>query len=245
MKYGPTLALLALLVSADLAFMLMHGMHAWSPWLRGSHFSLESDRGLAEQYQYIKQLWIVICLGLAFLQTRSKAFAGWMVLFAFLLVDDAAQIHERVGFWLGAQLSLPAIAGLRPDDFGELSFAALVGGLTIGMVALSFRRGSDHSRQLSRDLLCLVVVLAFFGVAVDTLHVIAYFRMPAFSQLLALFEDGGEMLVVSALTCYVFDIVGHGGALRIDVWGTVRSAWGAKRATAVVPAPQRPKVLIA
>ncbi len=245
MKYGPTLALFALLVSADLAFMLMHGMHAWSPWLGGGHFSLESDRGLAEQYQYIKQLWIVICLGLAFLQTRSKAFAGWMVLFAFLLVDDAAQIHESVGFWLGAQLNLPAIAGLRPDDFGELTFAALVGGLTVAMAALSFKRGGEHSRQLSRDLLCLIAVLAFFGVAVDTLHVIAYFRMPELSQLLALFEDGGEMIVISALTCYAFDIVGHGGALRIDVWGVLKSAWGAKTSTVVVPVSRRPSELVA
>lgn len=245
MKYGPTLALFALLVSADLVFMLMHGMHAWSPWLRGGHFSLESDRGLAEQYQYIKQLWIVICLGLAFLQTRRKAFAGWMVLFAFLLVDDAAQIHEKVGFWLGAQFDLPAVAGLRPDDFGELSFAALIGGLTVGMVALSFKRGDEHSRRLSRDLLCLVAVLAFFGVAVDTVHVIAYFRMPELSQLLALFEDGGEMIVVSALTCYVFDIVGHGGTLRIDVWGALESVRGARTPTVVVPAPGRPDQLVA
>ncbi len=237
--YAATLTLLALLICGDLAFMLIHVLHVWTPWLSGSHYSIETDRGLAENYQYIKQLWIVACMAVAFVQTRSKIFAGWMVLFTFLLLDDAAEIHEHVGFWLGARFDLPAIAGLRPDDFGELSFAAFVGSLTVCMVAFTLWRGDARARQVSRDILCLIGALAFFGVGVDLIHVMAYFNAPAISRALTLIEDGGEMLVISLLTCYAFDIVSHSGALRIDVYGMLKTIWHGTASRPAHPAAAR------
>ena len=216
---------MSLLLCIDLAFVLIHTIHVWTPWLGNKKYSIEADHGLAEVYQYIKLVWMVACLATAFLQTRIKVFISWTILFAFLLLDDAAQIHESVGFWLGQRFGLPAIAGLRPDDFGEILFAAFIGGLTIGVVAYTLWRGEPRARQVSRDILCLLCVLAFFAVGVDTLHVIAYFSSSPLSPVLAMIEDGGEMIVISVLTCYTFDIVSNAGQIRIDVWGTLRSLW--------------------
>jgi PIN domain nuclease of toxin-antitoxin system len=50
-----------------------------------------------------------------------------------------------------------------------------------------------------------------------------FFKAPAFAQVFSLIEDGGEMIVVSLITAYVFDITSNGGRLRFNVWSWVRS----------------------
>jgi len=219
--FAPTVTLFFLLASADLLFMLIHAVHVWTPWLNAIHYSLEADRGLAENYQYIKMLWIVLCLLVVYQQTRSWSLLGWALLFAFLLVDDTAEIHERAGHWFAARFEFPSLGGLRPNDFGELLFAAIVGKSLVVLTLLSFLRGNRSVRHFSRDLFCLIAVLAFFGVVVDLLHVISYFKLQVISDFLALVEDGGEMLMISLITVYIFDVVVSGGNVRIDVWGKV------------------------
>lgn len=221
-KYASTIAFLTMLLCGDAIFILVHIIHTWTPWLNSANFSLETDRGLAEAYQYLKLLWILICLVMAFLQTHIRVFAGWVFLFAFLLVDDVTQFHERIGFKIGDWFDIPGVAGLRPMDFGELAFAACIGCLALVVVVFAFRRGSASGRHVSRDIFCLIGVLAFFGVVVDAVHVVADFNAPGISRLLALIEDGGEMVAVSMIGGYIFDIVNNGGALRIDVWGMVK-----------------------
>jgi hypothetical protein len=221
--FGATFTLLVLLVAVDLIFILAHAMHAWSPWMNGSHFSLESESGMAAQYQYIKQVWLSVCLALALLQTRRTAFFGWGLIFAFLLLDDILMIHERSGRLLAGTLGFPALFGLRPQDLGEVVMAAAIGCVAIALVVVVYHRGEEQSRQLSTDLMLLLVALAVFGVFFDVLHTLAFFRAPALAQAFSLIEDGGEMLVVSLITAYVFDITSNGGRLRLNVWSWVRS----------------------
>lgn len=220
--FGPTVTLLVLLVVVDFMFIAIHALHAWSPWLSRSHYSLESENGLAAIYQYIKHVWLAGCLALAFLQTRAKAFAAWTLLFVMLLLDDALEGHERIGRIIAASLNIPAILGLRPADLGEVLVAAGMGCAALAIVAITYWRGGSEARQLSADLMCLLVALAFFGVFFDVVHTIAYFNAPSIAQLFVMIEDGGEMLVVSAITAYAFDITSNTGRLRIAVWSRVR-----------------------
>jgi hypothetical protein len=225
--FGATFALLFLLVLVDFLFIVLHMLHVWSPWLSSLFYSLERDGGLAEQYQYVKQVWLAACLGVAFLQRRGRAFAGWAVFFGFLLLDDALQIHERVGLVLSQALGIPPMFGLRSKDFGEVMVAAIVGAAACAFAWLSIRRGGESSRRLSADLLCLLAALALFGVFFDVLHTITYFRLPVAAPVFALIEDGGEMLVVSMITAYVFDVLVNAGKIRVPVWPWVRAklAW--------------------
>jgi hypothetical protein len=220
--FGPTVTLLVLLVVVDFVFIAVHALHVWSPWFAGGHFSMENYNGLASIYQYIKQAWLAGCLALAFLQTRSKVFAGWTLLFAFLLLDDALELHERVGAILAASLNFPAVLGLRPADLGEVSVAAAIGCLALALVAITFRHGGSQSRELSADLMCLLAALALFGVFFDMLHTITYFKAPSVAEFFALIEDGGEMLVVSVITAYTFDLTSNAGRPRLGVWARVR-----------------------
>jgi len=222
--FGPTVTLLVLLVVVDFIFIVVHGLHAWSPWLVGGHFSMESDNGLAAIYQYIKLVWLSGCLALAFVQTRSPVFVGWTLLFGFLLLDDALELHERFGAIIAMSWNLPAILGMRPADLGEIIVAGAIGCAALAMVLITFRRAGTEAQQLSADLMCLLAALALFGVFFDMLHTITYFNAPSIAEVFALIEDGGEMLVVSAITAYVFDLTSNAGRPRLGVWTRVRAA---------------------
>jgi hypothetical protein len=220
--FAATLTFLGLLLVVDLMFIIGHMLHSWSPWLNARHFSIEDDSGLAEQYQYIKQVWVISCLGIAFLQTRSRVYFGWGLLFCFLLLDDRLELHEHLGEVVAQELAFPAAFGLRARDVGEIAVAAAIGGCVCLFVGLNIWRGSAHGRHISVDLLCLVALLGLFGVVFDALHAILFFRAAAAAPAFGLIEDGGEMVVISVIAAYVFDIASNAGQLRISIWSRLR-----------------------
>jgi hypothetical protein len=198
------------LVGGDLVYMAMHVGHLTVPALSGAHYSLETDRGLSEYYQYMKQLWLAACLVIASLNRRQLVLVAWAGFFGFLLLDDVLLVHERVGFWLGRRLGLPAVAGLRPDDFGEMIVAATAGATLVAMLAVASWRDRVVTWRLSRELLLMTAALAVFGVAIDAVHTMAFFRAPSIADPLAFLEDGGELLVISALTAHGLDLAARG-----------------------------------
>lgn len=214
--------LLLLLVAADLAFIFLHVLYVETSLLRGRPFSLEADNGLPEAFQYVKQFWVALCMAVMFRRVRQLVYIGWTIVFAFLLLDDAFQFHEHIGKWLGEQYALPVAFGLRPDDIGELLFAAFIGGVTTLLIGLGFWRGDADARIISRDMVIMVIVLAGLGVGVDILHVISYFRAPLLAQFLLIFEDGGEMLVVSCMVAYMVNALNHQGRATLDLWAMMR-----------------------
>ena len=214
--------LLLLLIAADLAFIFLHVIYVETSLLRGRPFSLEADNGLPEAYQYVKQFWLALSMAALFRRTRAIVYIGWMIVFAFLLLDDAFQFHEHFGQWLGARYSVPVAFGLRPDDIGELLFAGAIGGVTLLLIGFGYWRGDPQARIVSRDMAILVVLLAGLGVGVDVLHVITYFKAPLLGHLLLIVEDGGEMLVVSIMAAYIFNVLNHQGQASVDLWGSIR-----------------------
>ena len=219
----PEVTLLILLICADAAFILLHVLYVETQWLRGVRVSLEAERGMPETYQYVKEFWIVACMATAFWHTRHALYAAWAAVFTFVLLDDAAQIHEGIGTWLGERYSLPVIFGMRPDDAGELLFAALVGATMLSGILIASWRATEQLRRSSRDMLCLLFVFGVLGVLVDTLHAIAYLKQSALERLLLILEDGGELIVMSALTVYAFHVASHFGHTRLDLWAAVKA----------------------
>jgi hypothetical protein len=110
---------------------------------------------------------------------------------------------------------LPVAFGLRPDDIGELIFAAAFGGVTVLLIGFGYWRGDSHARNVSRDMAILVVALGALGVGVDIAHVITYFKAPLLAQFLLILEDGGEMLVVSVMVAYSVHVLNHRGHVSV------------------------------
>jgi len=198
------LVLFAALVCADLLLIALHVAKPYFAVLRPHYFSLEADRGIAEYFQYLKQAAVIASLLFCWRWTRSPSFLIWSLFFAFMLYDDSQSMHERAGEWLAAAWALPAVFGLRPQDLGEIVFAALVAVATLCALAASLVRERAAALAPSIIVTVLLAMLAVFGVLVDALHVVAYFAESRWSWVLAVVEDGGELLVMSAIVAYTW-----------------------------------------
>lgn len=80
---------LLLLLVADFAFIFLHFLLEMTPILNRPLYSLEKDRGYPEFYQYVKELWIIVLLLSVCVRTRAVGYIAWIMLFGYLLCDDA------------------------------------------------------------------------------------------------------------------------------------------------------------
>jgi hypothetical protein len=206
--------LLAALACVDIVFVALHVAKPYFDALRPHYFSLEADRGLSELYQYAKQIAVVAAMLWCWRRTKSPSFALWAAFFAFMLYDDSYSVHERVGEVLGAAFAFPAIFGLRPQDWGELAFAAAVGALMLGLLAIFSARDRGATLAPTINLVLLLAALAVCGVIVDLIHVVAYYGGSRLAWILTVVEDGGELVVMSAITAYACNLAAYGFAAR-------------------------------
>lgn len=203
--------MLWLLLAADFAFILMHvGIVIYSRLINTSFsldtpMSLEFDHGYSEIFQYIKEYWIALILVFVAVRTTSVLCLSWAGLFFYMLLDDAGEIRARFANFVSLQYNLPTLLGVRPIDLVELLISVVVGVSFLVLIAVSYRFSGAFSRSLSKQLTILLLTLAMFGVIADTLHSILIHT--SFNQLLVVIEDGGEMLVMSLITCYAFSIL--------------------------------------
>ena len=196
--------LLGLLLCADVAFLLLHVSNVVFFLLRGSGrlppynplFSLATDGGYPEVFQYVKEYWIVIVLVIVCWRTREGIYATWALFFTYLLCDDALGIHETVGEAIAAHWKYVAALGLLPKDFGELAFWAIVGSAFLMLITYFYVRGSDSAKDVSRDVVVLLGVLILFAVLIDMVHS-AFREGPV--RGLTILEDGGEMITMSSV----------------------------------------------
>ena len=206
---GVSRGLRSLLLSADAAFILLHLFHAYTPYFAHKDFSLEQDNGFAEVFQYVKWYWIgTMLLRLSF-RTRQAAFGFWALAFGYLLLDDALQIHERGGAEIARRFGYASLFHLRAQDFGELTVTALAAAAFFALIGGACLRSAAAVREVSKRLLILLGAVAVCGVGFDLLHVML--RDLRGGSLLALLEDGGEMVLVSLTCWYVSVVLEHEG----------------------------------
>jgi hypothetical protein len=206
-----TILLLALL-GADIAFVLAHYLLTKGV-LGNALFSLELDRGYAEFFQYAKVFSIAMMLLAVTARSRIAGYGVWALLFVYLLLDDAFQIHEDFGGYLASRLEFAPAIGLRAQDFGELAVSVIAAVVFLSLLALFYSSAAGGFRKASRHLLVLLVALAFFGIFVDLLHVAVKMGWKI-TWLFGVIEDGGEMVAVSFMAAYVFLLNSRDGDIR-------------------------------
>ena len=191
-------AVLLPLLGIDLALIAAHVATSAVP---GDPWSVESDRGIAESFQYLKWMLLGLAFAAAAWNQRAVGYLAWSLLFACLLVDDRYQLHERAGGYFAARVELPWLRYLRPQDVGELLGTAAVATSLLVPIAAAWRWGNAALRRTTYDMLVLLALLAVFGVVIDALHS-AVLHLPTLSALLGTLEDGGEMMVASLMVAY-------------------------------------------
>lgn len=195
--------LFALLLTTDVAFLAMFAMLAIhvtddAGWL------LTYDRSYAEVFQYIKLFWLVVLPVVLWWRWRQLAYLSLAAVFAVVLADDYAMLHEHWGTALISVLGLEDGWLVEAQDFGELAVFAAYTAVVGLLLAAGYRWAETDVRRLLLETLGLLALLAVFAVGVDLLHALP--TPPLVNDLIGASEDGGEMLVVSAL---VWRTVGH------------------------------------
>lgn len=193
--------LLILLILTDVIFVLAHILYSLN-LVSNPLFSIERDFGYAEAYQYIKEYWIVLLLGLIIIQKKHLIYLAWNSLFFYILIDDFLQIHERLGKFLSDNYHLQHKLGLRAQDFGEIIVLLFFGTILFLFIGLTYLRSNPVAKKISKNLFILILFAAFFGIFVDILHVIT----PWGKSILGLIEDGGEMIIISIIVTYLFHL---------------------------------------
>lgn len=191
----------ALLIATDAVLVALFLFHKLE-WVHDPALLIGRDGGVAEVLQYAKTLWIGLCAAGLAVRTRQPVYAVLGALFLGLLADDAGRLHEFWGARLADGLALPALAGLRPIDLGEILFLALwVGPLFLAGVA-AYRRSDRPAQHAARWALGALVALAAFGVGADAVHqsVTSLVEINGLHTLLTIVEEGGELAVMSLLT---------------------------------------------
>ncbi len=176
----------------------------------GGRLAIHRDGSPPEVFQYVKELSIAgSCAWLCWHRRSSATFAGFAALFAWFFVDDAFRYHERVGLLLATHLPLEpvavALAGVRPQDVGELLSLAIPLGILLLTVLHGYAEGDAFTRLACRRFVALVALLGVFGGLIDLLE-----RPGAMEGLLyemAHIEESGEMAVMTVVLVYVISLV--------------------------------------
>lgn len=193
-----------LCLSADIAFIILHILFKTNV-LSSTLYSVKRDLGYAEFYQYIKFLWLIIIFIYLSKKLGYWGYVSWSVMFLYFLADDAFQIHEDVGTLIANQLTFAPPLNLRLQDFGELTVYAIAGIILMLGIGIAYRKGSQAFRNLSHDFVFLVAILVFFGVFLDLAEIASNWGM-FIKESLGLLDDGGELIIVSIMLWYAFQI---------------------------------------
>jgi hypothetical protein len=201
--------LLIILLALDLVFVIIHYVNALTPLLNSEMFSIGIDNGYAEIFQYLKFSLIIFLFGCLIKRTGTSNYLAWILVFLYLLIDDSIRIHDRFGSYIAWKLTFEPPFGLRLMDVGELIVSVMAGSVLIAILSLAYKKGTILFRKISENIFTLLVIMAFFGVGMDMLHMIIIDKIPetyyrAVNSLLGLVEDGGEMVSVSFILFYCY-----------------------------------------
>ena len=214
---GTTLFFIMLVV-VDIAFVLIHaGLYLASKYYAVPDYTLffiNSDVGYPEKFQHIKIFWVVLLFAYISIKSGCYRYLSWFLLFFYFFIDDALGFHEHVGGIVAVMLSFTPPFNLSTQDVGEFFVSACAGFVLFSILGNSYWRGGELFRKVSNDLLVLVAALVFCGVVVDMIHSASEMGEMVRGAL-TIIEDGGEMVIVSAILSYVYALALGKGQLDI------------------------------
>ncbi|MCI0556413.1 MAG: hypothetical protein L0287_36185 [Anaerolineae bacterium] len=174
-------------------------------------FYLNADLSLAESFQYVKEYWIILLFISMIFKQKQSSYAGWLILFIYLLFDDMFSIHEGLGTIALEKIDVAPFdalyAGFRYQDFAELAVSIFFGLVCLLLVAVAYRMSDGKIRSAFTYLLGYLLLIVFFGVGVDFANRIFAESANKFAyEISRLIEDGGEMVSMSLMCWYVITL---------------------------------------
>lgn len=202
---SPATVLLVMLLAADVLLIVGHILFLTTSFVQDINYSILTERGFGETFQYLKSFWLVLLFGWLVLLTREKGYLAWAAVFGYLGLDDLQEIHEEIGNDLAVRYEFTEFLGQRPRDLGEMIIFGVAGAVLLSLLAIAYWRGSETFRRRSKTLVKLSALLVFFGIGVDAVHIL--FLESAGDDPLGAIEDGGEMIALSVVCWYTFRLL--------------------------------------
>lgn len=190
--------LFTLLILTDALLIVLHILHTYTGLFADPNYSISQDRGYGEMFEYYKEFWVVLILFFMAVRRSNPLYLGWTLLFAYLLVDDSFRLHEDLGRGIANLFGYVSRFGLRANDFGELTVSAVAGTVLFTLIGTAHYFADRNQRNFSKKIFVLLLGLVFFGVGVDMLGVVIG------NPIMDIIEDGGEMVMVTVITWFVF-----------------------------------------
>lgn len=190
--------LLVALLAVDLAAVALHVVTDGG---FGPITSLDTDAGLGGVWGFGKALAAAWIARSVFRRTEITVYLVWAATFVTVALDDLAEIHENLGDSLATAVDLPAVAGLRGADLGELIVWAMLGLPLLLAIALTVGAADDRGRQDSLRFFVMMAALVFTAAGLDAIHMMTTADTTDVWAVtpLGVLEDGGELVVVSLL----------------------------------------------
>lgn len=145
------------------------------------------------------------------LDTRHLVFLCLAIVVLVLLFDDGLEIHEKLGGRVAKAIHLGPKLALRAQDYGEIIVISILGVFCAGTLMVGYLYSSSTTIVHLIHFGAILVILAFFGVALDMFHSMGtyladghYTKAIAFA--VGLTEDGGEMLVGTLMLAFGLDL---------------------------------------
>jgi hypothetical protein len=195
------------LLSVDAFFIAVFAVHRiytvlydGNTRMLGYEWHIGRDRSYAEMFGYLK-IAIIILLLISFQREwKRPIYLALIPIFTFVFLDDAFQVHERLGLAIADALALQPFAGLRARDFGELIVWTAFAVPLFAVALAAFVRSPQADRSNGVLLISAFAVLVLFAVVADMAHVLVRGTFRGTDLLFTVIEDGGEQITLT-LTC--------------------------------------------
>lgn len=211
-KYNQTF--LYSLLAINLLFIGLHSFKSLG-YLNDPNFSVTKRFGYGESFMYLNELFIAGCFLWLSLKFKRTLFYCWTAVFTYVLLDDSLDIHETLGYKIGAfldqSMNLPPGSGGEAGEMMVFGFFGLI--LFIPLFISYFRTTNKHIKVATQDLLVLFAGILFFGIGLDILN--DFYATGTFlNGFFGLLEDAGEMVMVSLTAWYTWTFITHDDYLR-------------------------------
>ena len=199
-------------------FVVIHFLYKLTHNMECSLFCLTTDRGYAEIFQYIKYFWIIILFIYILRSTRIIQYISWILVFTFFFIDDAFQLHVRIGYYLIRNFDFNPPLHLKLWDVGEFAYFIISGLVLLALLVWAYMRGNESFKKVSLDILIFILVIVFFGVFIDIVHV----AFSLYGVGLSIIEDTGEMVFSSLILWYVYMLSVNKGSFYLNLPEMIR-----------------------
>jgi hypothetical protein len=171
-------------------------------------FFMSQDHSFGEYLEYSLTSASAVLLFLLWLRSRSMVFLTSAILFVWLTLDNAVEIHEQLGFVIGSVLPRMDWIPMQPHHIAESLVFVAVGMIWLAGMAVAFRQADTRAAIYGLLIATCIGLAAVFGVVVDFATSWGD-HGPGLLNLFAFVEDEGEfamILIVFALCVGIYDI---------------------------------------